>query len=195
MINHSIYGIGINDGKYPSKINNKNTLTYDLWHRMLRRCYCISTQNKQPTYNGCTVSDNFKYYSYFHEWCQEQVGFSNLGWHLDKDILFKKNKLYSENTCIFVPRDINNLFLKCDAARGECPIGVSFNKREKKFVAYVYDNSKRQHLGYFNNSNDAFLAYKEAKEVIISRYALQFKDLIDPRTYEALISYKVEMGD
>ena len=62
-----IYGAGINDRSCPAKIEGKNTKEYALWHSMLERCYSKPYLEKQPTYIGCSVSDNFKYYHLFHQ--------------------------------------------------------------------------------------------------------------------------------
>ena len=77
--------IGINDGSCPAVISGKIVVEYSLWKNMLRRCYSVKTQSKQPTYIGCTVSDNFKDYSFFYKWVQQQVGFNLAGYQLDKD--------------------------------------------------------------------------------------------------------------
>ena len=89
----SVHGVGILGVKYQSKINGVHTKEYELWCRMLQRCYSDTYQKKRPTYIGCGVSDNFKSYEYFYEWCHNQVGFSNKGWQLDKDLLVKGNKV------------------------------------------------------------------------------------------------------
>lgn len=45
--------------------------------------------------------------------------------------------------------------------------GVSFKKQNKKWVANIYINKKKKHLGYFINEYDAHLAYEKAlKETI-----------------------------
>ena len=64
------------------------------------------------------------------------------GWQLDKDILIKGNKIYSPDTCCFVPSEINNLFVGCNKSRGSLPIGVTFNKRLKRYVAQISKNKK-----------------------------------------------------
>ena len=95
-----VYGVGVLGIKYPSKISGRNTKEYDLWHSMLQRCYSDTYKKKYPTYAGCEVSNKFKSYEYFYEWCNKQIGFSNQGWHLDKDLLIKGNKVYSEHSCV-----------------------------------------------------------------------------------------------
>ena len=96
----SVYGIGVVGTKYPITVNGVSTKEYDLWKGMLRRCYSDSFKKRCPTYEDCEVSENFKSYEYFYEWCNEQIGFYNEGWQLDKDLLVKGNKVYSENTCV-----------------------------------------------------------------------------------------------
>lgn len=39
-------------------------------------------------------------------------------------------------------------------------VGVRFYPRNKKWVARIYINKKRHHLGYFDNEYDAHLAYQ-----------------------------------
>lgn len=189
-----IYGVGFNDRKYPARINGRDTKEYKLWIHMLGRCYSESVLLRRPTYIGCSVSENFKSFSFFVEWCRRQAGF-DLGWQLDKDLLKKGNKTYSEYTCIFVPRHINNALTKCDASRGMYPIGVSYSKSAKMFRATLGKLDKIQHLGCFASEHDAFLAYKKAKEAYLSELADKYADNLDPRAYAALKAYIVEIDD
>lgn len=192
----SVCGVGILGAKYPITINSILTKEYTLWCSMLKRCYSNAYKKRQPTYEGCEVSNNFKSYEYFYEWCNKQVGFNNKDWQLDKDLLTKGNKVYSENTCIFIPAEINLLLVKREALRGTHPIGVRWHKRDKAFVAKVNKNKgKQEFLGYFNTELEAFNAYKVAKESFIKEQAEKWKSQIDPRAYNALMSYEVNIDD
>ena len=192
----SVYSVGITGTKYPSRINGVLTREYRLWMDMLRRCYSDGFRKKNPTYKDCEVSDNFKSYEYFYEWCNEQIGFGVEGFELDKDLLIKGNKIYNENTCIFIPSEINLVLTKRTTSRGRHLIGVYWNKKYKAFVAQISRNKgKREYLGYFKTELEAFNAYKVAKEAFVKEQANKWKCKIDERAYEALMSYKVEITD
>ena len=192
----SVFGVGLLGTKYPSTINGRNTKEYEMWCSVLKRCYNDTYQKKNPTYEGCKVSDKFKSYEYFYEWCHKQIGFGNEGWQLDKDLLIKGNKIYSENTCVFIPREINSLLVKSTASRGEYLIGVCWCKRDKAFIARVRKNKGRsEYLGLFNTEIEAFNSYKTAKEAFVKGQANKYKSQIDPRAYNALMNYTVEITD
>ena len=192
----SVCGVGIIGTKYPSKVNGVLTKEYELWQSMLKRCYSDCSKKKRPTYEGCEVSENFKYYEYFYEWCNKQIGFGNEGFELDKDLLIKGNKVYSEDSCVFIPREINSLLTKRTASRGECLIGVSWHKTRKAFVARVNKNKgKQEYLGSFKTELEAFNAYKKAKESFVKEQANKWKSQIDERAYNALMNYEVSIDD
>lgn len=67
----SVYGVGILGTKYPTKINDVQTKEYVLWKGMLRR-YSAYLKKRYPTYKDCEVSDKFKRYEYFYEWCHKR---------------------------------------------------------------------------------------------------------------------------
>ena len=192
----SVHGVGVLGAKYLPSINGRNTKEYELWQNMLKRCYSNAFQKRCPTYIGCKVSENFKSYEYFYEWCNEQIGFGNEGWQLDKDLLTKGNKVYSEDTCVFIPKEINLLLTKRTASRGEYLIGVNWSKTHKAFKAQVSKNKgKSGHLGYFKTEIEAFNAYKTAKESFVKELANKWKSQIDIRAYEALMNYEVNITD
>ena len=192
----SIYGVGILGTKYPSTINGVNTKEYALWGHMLERCYSDIYKKKYPTYEGCKVSNNFKSFEYFYEWCHRQVGFGNKDWHLDKDLLVKGDKVYSENTCIFLPQEINKVLTKREVSRGKYLIGVSWYNTKKVFVARINKNKgKQEYLGRFKTEIEAYNAYKVAKENYLKELADKWKGQIDTKAYEALMNYKVDITD
>lgn len=186
--------------KYPKTKGRKHTREYSLWVNMLQRCK-ESYWKKKPTYTGTTCSENFKDYTFFYEWCNKQVGFSRTNengrsWCLDKDLLLKDNKFYSEDTCVFIPSMVNNLIVKRDNLRGDYPIGVYFNKRTCRFVARCnIDKIIQKHIGAYGTPQEAFEAYKLYKETYIKQVAEKYKHQLDPRAYEALINYTVEVTD
>ena len=192
----SVFGAGIVGTKYPIKVNGVKTKEYTLWTNMLQRCYSASLKKKYQTYEGCEVSDNFKSYEYFYEWCHKQIGFGVEGFELDKDLLVKGNKVYSEDSCIFIPTEINTLLTKRTASRGKHLIGVYWHNKGKAFASQVNKNKgKQEHLGLFNTELEAFNAYKQAKEAFVKEVAEKWKDGIDPRAYEALMNYRVDITD
>ena len=192
----SVYGLGIVGTKYQIRVNGTLTKEYELWTGMLERCYSDTFKKKQPTYEGCEVSDNFKNYEYFYEWCNEQIGFGIEGFELDKDLLIKGNKVYSEDSCIFLHKDINLLLTKRTASRGKHLIGVYWCNTNKAFIAQVSKNKgKSERLGSFNTEMEAFNAYKQAKESFVKEQANKWKSQIDDRAYDALMNYEVNIDD
>ena len=197
--NSLVKGFGTKGVDYPSKTGKIILKEYSLWRSMLERCTekCWSIS---PAYIGTTCSENFKSYSFFYEWCQQQVGFLSKDdkgncWQLDKDLLVKGNKIYSEDACVFVPSRINKLLTKCDNARGKYPLGVYLCKQTNKFVASCRNNSNSICLGFFFTPDEAFQAYKTYKEALIKQIANEYRSQLDPRAYDALLNYTVEITD
>ena len=185
----SIYGKGILGEGF--KQSESQSYSFQLWKNMLKRCYSEVSFKKSPSYEQCLTSETFNDYQQFKTWCNSQLGSGNTGWELDKDILVKGNKIYSEDTCCFVPKEINLLLVKHDKGRGDYLLGVDYHKNRKQFRARCSD----KHLGWFNTELEAFYAYKEAKETYIKEVANKWKDQIDPKVYEALMKYEVEITD
>ena len=185
----SIYGKGILGEGF--KQSESQSYCFQLWKNMLKRCYSEVSFKKSPSYEQCLTSETFNHYQQFKTWCNSQLGFDQEGWELDKDILVKGNKIYSEDTCCFVPKEINLLLVKHDKGRGDYLLGVDYHKNRKQFRARCSD----KHLGWFNTELEAFHAYKQAKEAYIKEVANKWKDQIDPKVYEALMKYEVEITD
>lgn len=190
-----VYGVGVNDGKYKSLINRVRVKEYCFWSSMITRCYSEKAWEVNPAYRECEVSENFKSYSYFYEWCQDKKGVHEESWQLDKDLLIKGNKIYSEDTCVFLPNEINSLLIKRKERRGEYPIGVAYRKGWGKFVAQMGINGRNHNMGSFNTIDEAFARYKECKEERIKSIARKYADRIDKNAFDALMSYEVLITD
>jgi len=190
-----VYGVGINDWVGAVKVDGKLIKEYGLWKGMLQRCFSEKCKQKYPTYEGVTCSKDWLSMTTFIEDVSQMKGCGFDGWALDKDILQKGNKLYSKDNCCFVPLEVNNLLTKRDKARGEYPVGVDFHKVSGKFRAQLTINGKSKFLGYFNTPEQAFQAYKAAKEAQIKVVAEKWKHLLDDRVYQALLAYEVNIDD
>lgn len=164
------------------------------WKEMIKRCYDPNNLKRHPTYNDCYVCDEWLVYSNFKSWFDENyVG----GHELDKDILVKGNKVYSPDTCCFIPHEINTLLLKRQNARGDYPIGVYYDKTRNKYASGLNIRGKRFTLGRFLTPEEAFQAYKNAKEACIKKIANEYYSdgRITKRVYDALMRYEVEITD
>lgn len=195
-----VCGIGFKGMVYPSKADGKALKEYTLWLDMLKRC-TETFQARYPTYAGTTCSENFKSYTFFYEWCNKQIGFKNKStngksWHLDKDLLIKGNKHYSEDTCVFIPQRINLLLTKSDSIRGDNPLGVHRSPKRTMFTARCKDSSgAERYLGNFSTPSEAFKCYKLYKENVMKQVAEEYETQIDYRAYKALLNYCIEIED
>ena len=192
----SVCGKGyLGEGGYSYKTHPQ---IYKEWSSMLHRCYDSEVHKTKPTYENCTICEEWYNFQNFAKWYKENYyEIEEQKMCLDKDILKKNNKIYNPQNCIFVPNRINVLFTKSDKARGEYPIGVSFHKKYNKLIVRCNINNKTKHLGMFelNQVNEAFLTYKNFKENYIKQVADEYKDLIPLNLYEAMYKYKVEITD
>ena len=106
----SVYGVGyIGNGKYTANIKGKPAKAYKTWCGMLERCYCPKLQKKQPTYKGCSTCVEWHDFQVFAKWFNDNY---IDGYHLDKDIKIKGNKVYSPKGCEFVSQKHNNIQAK-----------------------------------------------------------------------------------
>lgn len=127
------YGVGVYDSddlQSTSKdyVRTKNPV-YTRWEAMLNRCY---GKESLRTNFKAEVCGEWLYYSNFKKWMLAQQWEGSL--YLDKDILSFDNKIYSPETCAFVPAYINALLNSRVADRGEFPLGVTRRKKGKDMI-------------------------------------------------------------
>ena len=185
---HTVYGVGISDLPHIH-----GTDAYNRWHGMLKRCYYSKehTQRRQ-SYSDCIVCPEWLRFSVFKEWFDKNY---IQGYALDKDIISKGNRVYSPDTCCFVPQEINGLIIQNKSRRNSCPIGVfpiKYSNRTK-YRASMND----VYIGTYDTPEEAFQAYKSAKEQKVKELATQYfqEGKITQRVYHALMEYQVEITD
>ena len=196
-----VYGVGyLGEGKYKMSENGKHTDEYNIWYDVLMRCYDPKYHEKEPTYKGCKAENDWLNFQHMGEWIEEnyyEVPGEKM--HLDKDILCKGNKVYSRETCIFVPQRINSLFTKADNSRGNSPIGVTPKSSGNYGVRCHDENGKRIWLGTYSTKEEAFRVYKNYKEKVIKEVIDSYKGKIPEPHYSrlrtAMYNYKVEIDD
>lgn len=192
-----VSGVGVND--YDKAVYTNGDVVknaYKHWHEMITRCYAKDYSKKFQSYKDCSVCDEWLTFSNFLKWFEKNWSVGMEDYHLDKDILVKGNKIYSPHTCCLVPPYVNQMLAKCDARRGNLPIGVYFDKERNRYGAALTKNNKRVQKR-FDTIEDAFAFYKREKEHHIKHVAREYygKGLITEKVYNALMNYKVEITD
>jgi len=181
-VNPTVYGVGYNDVAFSTSINRKNVWQYKLWHSILAR---------NPDVLCC---DKWLSFANFLEWLNKEVGYKGKpeGLVLDKDIIVRGNKIYSPETCGFVPFMVDSVVNEYIKSIGDLPIGVTFNKERIKFQAFLKFCGKNLYLGGYDSPEEAGRIYKTAKETQIRAVANQYKDVLKPAVYESLMNWELE---
>lgn len=185
-----LYGIAINDVDFSVRIykdgKTRTHPAYSVWVGMLNRCYGDQIKNKTTSYQGCYVCEEWLVFSNFLSWWKQNV---IKGFCMDKDILFIDNKVYSPDTVIFVPHNINTFVVANNKKRGEYPVGVNFDKNAGKFRSSCRDNisGKLKYLGLYSTQEEAYVAWVTFKICQITEHK-EYLDSIDTRLYDALIN-------
>ena len=193
-----VCGIGINDADYAvvkfestGYVNGKKKQKlvwicsfYRAWKNMIERCYSTKYQERQPSYIGCTVSEEWLTFSNFRAWMMTQDWQDN---QLDKDLLIEGNKIYSPETCVFVSQTVNSFTIDQGSKRGEFLIGVHWYKPREKFLARCGNpfTKKQEHLGYFTCELEAHQAWLKRKLELAKELA---EIQADQRVAESLVS-------
>lgn len=136
-------------------------------------------QKVHPQYVG--TSNDFTSFQAFMNWAINQPGYDCRDlkgevFHIDKDILTKGNKSYSDVTCCFVPCEINILLTDCAKARGDNPLGVSFHRKSGLFRATCSTGGKQMTVGSFGDMYDAHRAWQNAKILAIQSAIGRYRD-------------------
>ena len=177
-----VYGIGINDADYPIRVGGKFCPFYATWQRMLRRCYCKKTQVSQPSYKQASVCEEWKRFSNFKSWMETQDW---EGKELDKDLLVLWNKIYSADTCVFIPKLINT-FIISGSPENFNKLGAVLDKRTGNCAVEIGNpfTKTKEYVGKFDTCELAHQAWL-ARKLELAKLLAAEQD--DPRVAEALV--------
>lgn len=188
-----LYGVGIKDVDYnvykTAIVSGKNKILwvcpfYKSWSRMLERCESSKLHAKYPSYSDCSFADGWERLSNFKAWMETQDW---EGKQLDKDLLFRGNKIYSPDTCIFIDARVNTFIIENQSTRGQYAIGVSYEKSSNRFVAQCWSVEKNKNIkiGRFYTEQDAHEAWLKFK---LEQARILAAQQTDPRVAIALVN-------
>lgn len=191
--NKLVYGVGINDANYHLShyefiegeyIKTWQCPIYEVWRGMLRRCYSKKCHLKQPTYQGCSVCEEWLTFSNFKAWMETQDWEGKV---LDKDILLEGNRVYSPDTCVFITSSLNSFITDRRNDRGDYMLGVCWKKDDNRFLSRCCNpfTGKREYLGLFVDELEAHLVWKRRKHELACMLA-DSEYCNDPRLAQAL---------
>lgn len=175
-----VVGVGINDVEGVLR----NDKTYTIWREMIIRCYKESYWEKRPTYRHCDVCDEWKLFSNYLQWYHDNY---IDGFDVDKDLLSfcTGKKIYSPETCCFLPAEVNNALSSSKCIERDLPVGVHI------ISGCITSSCGRNYLGTFPTIEKAHEAYLNEKKKHIVNLANKWKDKIEQRAYDALINLDV----
>ena len=152
----------LGEGLYKSKVNGIQPKSYIVWKHMCNRSE--NSTNYNPTYKNVTVCEEWHNYQNFAKWYEYNL---IEDYELDKDLLQQnvENKIYSPETCIFLPKKVNGFLTNKQNSNTSGYIGVSWHKLTKKWSSTIsiFGLNRSLHLGLFDNIEEASIAYQKAR--------------------------------
>lgn len=184
-----VHGFGIYDSEKFGKA--KTNKLYGYWSRMIERCYSEKSLRRHTSYVGTTVCEDWKYYENFHTWAIEN--YIDESCTLDKDIIDGKSKIYSPETCSFVPHRVNNCIID-RRSNTQYPVGVWYkqpskgmlNERTKPYCAEIVKNKKSHKLGHFCTPEEAHAAWQREKIIYLNEIIDEYKNIVSDKVINGL---------
>ena len=177
----------LGDGKFSGWVNGEHTEEYEIWKGIIKRCYCEKQRDVfNSYYNISEVCDEWLNFQNFAQWYNDHKYECDGRLHIDKDIKYPGNKLYSPYHCLLVPQRINMLFSNKPNKRG-LPNGIV------QYKSGYLAKYNHQQLGIYPTVELAYEAYSNEKEKAIKELAETYKNIIPKRVYDALYAYKFDI--
>lgn len=175
------YGVGfVGPGKYNTYIDRK---PYEIWYKILERCYSKKHLIKKPTYNAIEISEDWYDFQNFAKWYYENY---KDNFCIDKDLIGKNKNIYFSETCCFIPYEINNSLIIKNNKLG-FPPGISLSN--KFYRVKINKFGKQIHIGVCETLDEGISLFKKAKEKYLIELAEKWKNEISENVYNILINY------
>lgn len=186
----TVFGVGyLGEGEYQGSEKDGTVIAYTIWYKMIARSYDDKTQKLQPAYIGCSVDPYFHSFQNFADYYINHQCYG-LGFHIDKDLLVRGNRVYGPDTCTMLPPEVNSALASTPTSESGLPLGV--NKIDDGYVARLNKTGQgREYLGYYKTPEEAHNVYVKAKEEYVHSLAEKWKGKIEDRAYQALRNWTV----
>lgn len=182
----NVYNTGfVGSGKYEPNVNKARTVCYYIWKNMLKRCY----SEIDKSYSNIHVVKEWHNFQNFAEWFYTKSNYQE-GFHLDKDILSINNKVYSPETCTFIPQEVNKLLIKSNIF-SKVKTSKSYLNERGTYRASLNIRGKAVSLKRCKTQEEAMNTYKVAKENYIKEVANKYKNVLEKQVFETLINHKI----
>ena len=154
---------------------------YTIWGNIVGRC------NR----GYAKLHEDFYTFDSWLGWAKEQKGFmekdgnGNL-FQLDSDLFSIDEKMYSPNTCVFIPREINGI-CKPNMIRDDLPRGVTpFGSKAKPYRVSVSIDGVTKHIGNYKTVEEASTISKQARLDRVALLETKYKDVVYSKVFEEL---------
>lgn len=172
FVNHPIIGVA----------NRKGLPIYSTWQSMLARCY----NPKHDSYDkyggaGVTVCEEWQDFQTFARWHTEN---HIEGWHMDKDLL--GGKLYSPETCVFLP---HNIHMTITSMINPCRGYRITSSKTKPYSVVIREDGKDVRHGRYATPEEARQVYEREVYAKMNRYLTE--QPLPPRIEQAILELKI----
>jgi len=156
------------------------------WTNIMNKCF--GPLSKKPAYRGCIICDEWKNHDNFKKWFDKNYYVvDGEKMDLDKDILepYCGVKLYSPETCLFVPSRINST-----VRAGKKGKETGIIEYPNSFTAYIRNDGERINLGNFPTKEEALAVYKAAKETMVHNLVELYGNKLPEEVRQALLRWE-----
>lgn len=166
----TIYGKGyLGYGNYSSSGSNRKA--YTVWIDMFTRCYS-GNEERFPNYRDVCVCSEWYNFQNFAKWFHDNYV---KGYSLDKDLKVLGSKVYSPDTCTFVPLRVNSFITA--SSKG----GVTYHKGAwiAQCAYRVGEDRNNTYLGRFSDKEEAKNVYKKFKRSLAYKLKETYPEVLD----------------